>query len=158
MITAYYNLSLFVLSLTFWLLFMHELFFLVATREQGYISPEIMYTMSFLLSGVIAYNSPLNNNSNFLLFLGLTSITIGSRDEYYKCYVMAGLSLCWLAIYYNYTSSSYYSSFGYIQSPTTNYGSASSMSGNGEIFGGPATHLAHRNFSVDRPIPSNYTF
>tara|TARA_X000001036_G_scaffold435865_1_gene477934 strand:- start:2094 stop:2504 length:411 start_codon:yes stop_codon:yes gene_type:complete len=136
---------------------MHELFFLVATREQGYISPEIMYAMSFLLSAVNAYNSPLNNNSNFLLFLGLTSITIGSRDEYYKCYVMAGLSLCWLAIYYNYTSSSY-SSFGYIQSPVNNYGYTSSMGGNGEIFGGPSTNLPYRNFSVGRPIPSNYTF
>ena len=102
MITAYYNLILFVSSLALWLLFTYERFFLVSTRQQGYINPDIIYIMSFLLNVVTAYHSPLNQISNTLLFLGLTSITIGTRDEYYKCYVMAGLSLCWIALYYNY--------------------------------------------------------
>lgn len=156
MITAYYNLILFVTSLALWLLFTYELFFLVSTRQQGYINPDIIYIMSFLLNVVTAYHSPLNQISNTLLFLGLTSITIGTRDEYYKCYVMAGLSLCWIALYYNYNYT--HSSFGYIQTPTNNYGIVSSMVGNGEVFGGPATHLAHKSFAVSRPVPSNYTF
>lgn len=157
MIFAYYDSMMSVLSTVFWLLFMNELYFLVGSREQGYISPEIIYGMSFLLSAITAYHSPLNSINKILLFAGMVSITIGTRDEYYKCYVMLGLSLCWIALYYNYMP--LYSSFGYIQSPTNNYGNSGFVGrGNGEIFGGPATHLGQRDFSVGRPVPSNYTF
>ena len=153
----YYDLALSLISLAFWLLFIYELFFVVGTREQGYISPDILYTMAFVLSATTTYHSNLNYSNKFALFLGMTSITIGTRAEYYKCFVMAGLSLCWIAIYYNTIDS--YSSFGYtiLQNPVSNYGPVNSM--NNAVFGGPATHIAPRNFSaVGHPVPSNYAF
>ena len=141
--------SLLISSLICWLFFMYQLYFVTGTREQGVISPDIMFMMSLFLSIIAANYSELFWINQVMLLSGLSLITLGSRSEdYYKTYVMVGLALCFASVYYR-QSLGLGSSFGISTTPSNIAGLPVGQ----PIYA--TTHLNHRNL-MERPVSSNY--
>ena len=88
------------LSFVFWAYFIYQLYFIVGTREQGFVSPDIMFGLALFLSVSTVWYSDLLWSNQIFLVLGLLSITIGTCSEYYKSYTMIGCALCIFSLYY----------------------------------------------------------
>ena len=100
MLWEYCKFCLSPLSLFFWAYFIHQLYFIVGTRDQGIVSPDLMFVLALFLSVSTAWYSNLLIQNQLFLVLGLLSITVGTGSQYYKCYTMLGCSLCILSLYY----------------------------------------------------------
>lgn len=141
--------SFLISSLTCWLFFMYQLYFFTGTREQGAVSPDILFMMSMFLSMIAANYSGLFWINQIMLLSGLSLITLGSRSEdYYKTYVMVGIALCFTSVYYR-QSLGLGSSFGISSTPANIAG----MPLGQPVYA--AAHLNHRNL-MERPVSSNY--